>query len=149
MRNALFPSNASYLFLIQPRRESIPGRQDVLSTLIALLSVQPAGPHARGGGGGGRGGPPDSDEPPELNSVQPGAVQSVRPFGVFVKMDGFRKYGLVHVSQVGSSFDKHGGFVVILHGFVGGTASGSMGWCRCAAALVLFGSSLVLLQVNI
>lgn len=30
------------------------------------------------------------------------AVQQVRPFGVFVKLDGYRKYGLVHFSQVGS-----------------------------------------------
>ena len=27
------------------------------------------------------------------------AVQQVRPFGVFVKIDGYRKFGLVHFSQ--------------------------------------------------
>lgn len=31
---------------------------------------------------------------------RPAAVQQVRPFGVFVKLDGYRKYGLVHFSQV-------------------------------------------------
>lgn len=34
-------------------------------------------------------------------SLLPAAVQQVRPFGVFVKLDGYRKYGLVHFSQVG------------------------------------------------
>ena len=28
-------------------------------------------------------------------------VQQLRPFGAFVKLEGYRKYGLVHVSQVG------------------------------------------------
>lgn len=35
------------------------------------------------------------------------AVQSVRPFGVFVKIDGYRKYGLVHFSQA-SGWDAAG-----------------------------------------
>eukprot|EP00887_Chlorella_sp_A99_P003531 scaffold7.g3531.t1 len=60
-----------------------------------------AGPGARGGAGGrGGGGAPASEEPPELHSVHRGVVQSVRPFGVFVRIDGFRKYGLVHFSQI-------------------------------------------------
>ncbi|KAL4425307.1 hypothetical protein ABPG75_009323 [Micractinium tetrahymenae] len=56
----------------------------------------------RGGPGGGGGGPGgrDSDQPPELHSIHHGAVQQVRPFGVFVKLDGYRKYGLVHFSQI-------------------------------------------------
>lgn len=48
------------------------------------------GPGGRGGGGGG-GRSAASDEPPELHSVQRGVVQSIRSFGVFVRMEGFRK----------------------------------------------------------
>ena len=58
-----------------------------------LLSQHP------GGGGGGRGGR-QSDEPPELYSIHTAAIQSVRPFGVFVQLEGYRKYGLVHFSQI-------------------------------------------------
>ncbi|KAL4418798.1 hypothetical protein ABPG77_010207 [Micractinium sp. CCAP 211/92] len=58
-----------------------------------------AGGRGGAGGGGGAGGR-DSDQPPELHSIHRGAVQQVRPFGVFVKLDGFRKYGLVHFSQI-------------------------------------------------
>ncbi|PSC76425.1 S1 RNA binding domain-containing [Micractinium conductrix] len=53
-----------------------------------------------GGGGGGGGGGRDSDQPPELYSIHRAAVQQVRPFGVFVKIDGYRKFGLVHFSQI-------------------------------------------------
>lgn len=53
-----------------------------------------------GGGGGGPGGGRQSDAPPELHSVHSGVVQSVKPFGVFVQLDGFRKYALVHTSQI-------------------------------------------------
>ncbi|PRW33884.1 S1 RNA binding domain-containing isoform B [Chlorella sorokiniana] len=62
------------------------------------LLAQARGPG--GGGGGHGGGGRDSDEPPELHSIHRAAVQSVRPFGVFVKIDGYRKYGLVHFSQI-------------------------------------------------
>jgi hypothetical protein len=50
-----------------------------------------------GGGGGARGG---TTEPPPLMSVQKGRVVSVRPFGLFVRMEGFARDGLVHMSQV-------------------------------------------------
>ena len=39
-------------------------------------------------------------EPPPLHSVQKGRVVSVRPFGLFVRMEGFARDGLVHMSQV-------------------------------------------------
>jgi predicted RNA-binding protein with RPS1 domain len=40
------------------------------------------------------------DENPELFSIHSGVVTSVKPFGAFVRLDGFRhKEGLVHVSQ--------------------------------------------------
>ncbi|KAL6779060.1 hypothetical protein ACKKBF_B18930 [Auxenochlorella protothecoides x Auxenochlorella symbiontica] len=61
-----------------------------------LLSV----PGGGGTGGGGQGGAPQSDLPPELDSVHRGTVQSIRPFGVFVQLEGFRKYALVHSSQI-------------------------------------------------
>lgn len=77
-----------------------------------LLSV----PGGGGTGGGGQGGAPQSDLPPELDSVHRGTVQSIRPFGVFVQLEGFRKYALVHSSQVrrgaqgvGVGLSGHGG----------------------------------------
>lgn len=43
------------------------------------------------GGGPGGGGGPQSDAPPELHTIHRGTVASVRTFGVFVKIEGFRK----------------------------------------------------------
>ena len=40
---------------------------------------------------------------PELNSVHRAEVASIKPFGVFVRMQGYRTNGLVHVSQVAPS----------------------------------------------
>jgi len=55
------------------------------------------------GGGTGterhRGGA-SSDLAPALYSIHKGTIQSVKPFGVFVQLEGFRKYGLVHTSQI-------------------------------------------------
>lgn len=47
-------------------------------------------------GGGGR----LSDEPPEVGSIHRGEVKRIEAYGVFVALQGFRKYGLVHASQV-------------------------------------------------
>jgi predicted RNA-binding protein with RPS1 domain len=55
---------------------------------------------ARHGGGRGGGAMQRSEAAPELWSIHQGTVQSVRPFGVFVELDGFRKYALVHFSQL-------------------------------------------------
>eukprot|EP00898_Chlorokybus_atmophyticus_P003743 jgi/Chlat1/436/Chrsp103S01017 len=53
-----------------------------------------------GGGGGGRGRQHADEAPPPVGSIHRARVVSVRPFGVFVQMEGFRKHGLVHISQV-------------------------------------------------
>ena len=37
---------------------------------------------------------------PEINSVHKSEVASIKPFGVFVRLEGYRTNGLVHVSQV-------------------------------------------------
>ena len=55
--------------------------------------------NALAGAGGGGGG---SDEPPPLWSIHQATVTSVRPFGLFVSMSGYRKHGLVFISQVSS-----------------------------------------------
>ena len=57
----------------------------------------------RGGGRGGRGGgrrEEGTDALPELYSIHKSTVRSVRPFGIFVAMDGYRKHGLIHLSHV-------------------------------------------------
>ena len=48
--------------------------------------------------GGFRG--PISDMPPELGSVQKATIRSIKPYGVFVQMEGFRSNALVHLLQV-------------------------------------------------
>ena len=48
-------------------------------------------------GGGGGGGP---QQLPELNKVYQGTVAKVDSFGAFVQIEGFRRQGLVHISQV-------------------------------------------------
>lgn len=45
-------------------------------------------------------GPPVSEDPPAVGSIQQGAVRTVKPFGVFVQLKGYRKHVLVHHSQV-------------------------------------------------
>jgi polyribonucleotide nucleotidyltransferase len=48
------------------------------------------------GGGGGR----QSDDPPEVGTCHRGEVKRIEAYGVFVALQGYRKYGLVHASQV-------------------------------------------------
>lgn len=48
------------------------------------------------GGGGG----PMIDEPPEAGSIHRAAVKRIEAYGVFVALEGYRKHGLVHSSQV-------------------------------------------------
>jgi len=43
---------------------------------------------------------PESDEPPEVGTIHAATVERVAPFGIFVRLPGFRKWGLVHTSQV-------------------------------------------------
>lgn len=66
--------------------------------LLAFRSEGPGGGD-RSGGAGGRGGPL-SDDPPELHTIHHGTIKHIKPFGVFVQLDGFRRYGLVHFSQI-------------------------------------------------
>lgn len=68
-------------------------------------NTQAGGPKGGGGGppGGFRG--PVSDSPPELGSIQKAAVRSIKPYGVFVQMEGFRSNALVHVFQVADGMD--------------------------------------------
>lgn len=55
-----------------------------------------------GGGGPGRGHQdgPLKDEPPPLGSIHRANVATIKPFGVFVRIHGFRSNGLVHFTQV-------------------------------------------------
>jgi DNA-directed RNA polymerase subunit E'/Rpb7 len=53
-----------------------------------------------------RRGPPNRGEdepPPELHSIHRGKVASIKDYGVFVEMEGRRRHGLVHISQVSGS----------------------------------------------
>ncbi len=43
----------------------------------------------------------ESDEPPEVGSVLRGTVKRIEAYGVFVALEGHRRHGLVHTSQVG------------------------------------------------
>lgn len=47
-----------------------------------------------------RGGGQDLPIAPALNSIHRATVHSIRPFGIFVRFDGYRNHGLVHLSQV-------------------------------------------------
>ena len=52
------------------------------------------------GGGGGGGGGGGSDAMPELYSVLKGEVRKLESFGAFCSLEGFRKQGLLHLSQL-------------------------------------------------
>lgn len=58
-------------------------------------NAKAGGPSASGGFRG-----PVSDTPPELGSIQRASIRSIKPYGVFVQMEGFRSNALVHLSQV-------------------------------------------------
>jgi len=40
------------------------------------------------------------EEPPELFSVYKGKIASIQEYGAFVAIEGFKKQGLVHISQI-------------------------------------------------
>ena len=61
-------------------------------------NTQAGGPSGAGGPPGGFRGPV-SDHPPELGSIQRASIRSIKPYGVFVQMDGFQSNALVHLSQ--------------------------------------------------
>ena len=54
----------------------------------------------RGGGRGGRGAHDNLPIAPPLHSIHKATVHSIRPFGMFVRIEGYRNHGLVHLSQV-------------------------------------------------
>ncbi len=64
--------------------------------------LQPAARAQAGGGGGAGGGPggPQSDALPEEGTIHRATVKRIEPYGVFVALDGFRRLGLVHFTQV-------------------------------------------------
>ena len=72
-----------------------------------MRTVPPPPPPPPGGGGlAGRArrddrAPLPDEEPPAVGAILRGRVASVRPFGIFVRMDGFRRDGLVHCTHVG------------------------------------------------
>ncbi len=39
-------------------------------------------------------------DPPQPGSIHRATVRNIRPFGVFVEMEGYRRHGLVHNSQI-------------------------------------------------
>lgn len=43
---------------------------------------------------------PLRDEPPPEGTIHKATVKRIEAYGVFVQLDGFRKHGLVHSSQV-------------------------------------------------
>eukprot|EP00798_Chlamydomonas_sp_ICE-L_P020709 gene20709-27518_t len=45
-------------------------------------------------------GPPISDAPPPIGSIHQGTVHTIKPFGLFLSVDGYRRQVLVHHSQV-------------------------------------------------
>eukprot|EP00884_Botryococcus_braunii_P001360 jgi/Botrbrau1/11224/Bobra.0075s0020.1 len=57
-----------------------------------------------GGGGGGRDGP-QKTEPPDLGSIHRATVATIKPFGVFVRIQGYRSNGLVHFTQISDHLD--------------------------------------------
>ena len=46
--------------------------------------------------------PPVSDQPPPVGSIHQGAVHTVKHFGIFVSIPGYRRHVLVHHTQVGA-----------------------------------------------
>ncbi|KAL3145372.1 hypothetical protein ABBQ38_001624 [Trebouxia sp. C0009 RCD-2024] len=67
-------------------------------------NTQAGGPRGSGGPPGGFSGPV-SDYPPELGSIQRASIRSIKPYGVFVQMEGFRSNALVHLSQVADGME--------------------------------------------
>ncbi len=78
---------------------------------------------SRRGGPGGGGGGPLSDQPPEEGAVVRGVVKRIEAYGVFVGLEGYRRQGLVHASQVRLGWLTFGGGV-------GCTATLSCSYCR-------------------
>ena len=84
--------------------------------------------HEGGGSGNGNGMRTDlrsySEPVPELYSIHHGRVVRVQPYGCFVELPGFRKHGLVHISQLS---DRR---VEDCHDVLGKNAEGSEVWVK-------------------
>ena len=48
------------------------------------------------------------EEPPNVGTTHKAIVQSVKSYGAFVRLEGYKSNGLVHSSQVGCLFDAAG-----------------------------------------
>lgn len=46
-------------------------------------------------------GPPLSSAPPPVGSILRGTVHTIRPFGLFVALPGYRRHVMVHNTQAG------------------------------------------------
>jgi len=57
----------------------------------------------RGGGGGGGGRSFEDEVPPQVSSIHHGRVVTIKPFGAFVELPGYRRHGLLHISQISTS----------------------------------------------
>jgi len=83
-------------------REEQPGRWRVGCSMKAVsqedgTDLDPGGVLASGGQGGRGGG---QEGAPEVNTVHQAAVRTIKPYGIFVQLDGWRRYGLVSMMQV-------------------------------------------------
>lgn len=54
--------------------------------------------------------PPVSDTPPSVGSIHRGTVHTIKPFGLFIAIPGYRRHVLVHHSQVWFSSFRCSGF---------------------------------------
>ena len=66
--------------------------------------LDPSNSNRQGGGGGDGGGGRSgaTNDLPLLNSIHRGTIVKIQDFGAFVEMAGYRKHGLVHISQLAS-----------------------------------------------
>ncbi len=74
----------------------------------------------------------------QVNTVVQASVASVKPYGIFVRLKGFRANGLVHLSQVGA---------ITVHSVLGSCQMTLLGLC-CSCIQHHLGSLLVLLQIS-
>eukprot|EP00873_Tetraselmis_striata_P025706 jgi/Tetstr1/445970/TSEL_000299.t1 len=86
-------------------REEQPGRFRIGCSMKAVsqedgTDLDPGGHLAGRRGGGGGGGGDLKEGAPELYSIHEATVKSIKPYGLFVQLDGWRRYGLVPNSQV-------------------------------------------------
>ena len=83
-------------------------------------------------GGRNGGGAKLQDEPPEVGSIHKATVKRIEAYGVFVQLEGYRRQGLVHASQVSSylSFSREDPDEVKKAELAGVVAIGDMIWIK-------------------